>query len=491
MVLWLLALLSTAFSQIAPYCSSGPYSYYDTNLYGVSLQGDVTKINDPSSSCPGVIGVRDLTALNADLTVGATYTLNYVINSCGTAYPVRSAAWIDWNADFAFQASEQLFPSSVSFGNQAWNFTVPATAESGLTRLRVQVQEYGVDPLNPCEQFNYGATTDFGVTIKSGVVRYCESGPTTETDMNLGPVQLTGFTSSINDNSDCPATIGPKDLTHLMADFNPGSSYTLNYQVTDCDPTTPPWPTLSGGWIDYNQNGFFEPWEQIGVSQQTGLADISMTFTVPFSTSTQEVIPGNTFLRVQVQETNAEELEPCAHFAWGGTKDFTIRIWESKNYCISGPTSKAATALGDITLMGQTTNINDPATCADAQTGPVDHTLMVADLNVAQPYTITYNVLGCSAQFQTYSAVWADYNHNEMFETWEQITPRSGAFGTVTAGFKIPPSAPNQVVVGGPTRLRVQVQQTSENKALDPCAQFTSGGTRDYTLNIRGSFAME
>jgi len=136
------------------------------------------------------------------------------------------------------------------------------------------------------------------------------------------------------------------------------------------------------------------------------------------------------------------------------------------------------------TLNGEKSSINDPATCADVHVGPVDHTNMIADVIITNAYTITWNVITCGTQYSTMSAAWVDYNQNEIFESWEQITPRSNKFGTVSYGFKVPPTSPTQVVVGGPTRLRVQVQQTSVDGPLDPCASFTSGGTRDYTLNI-------
>lgn len=454
-------------------------------MYQVRLQGDTLNITDPSPSCPGVSGVRDLTSLLADLSVGNTYQISYTVNTCAGQYPVSSGAWIDFNANGVFETFEALFNFSTLFGTQTWSFSVPSTATLGNTRLRVQVQEYGGSILYPCDAFNYGATSDFTVAIKSTTGGgYCESGPTTGNDMNLGPVQLSGFTMTINETSDCPTTIGPKDLTTLVADMNEGSSYTLNYQITDCNEASTAWPTLSGAWIDFDQDGVFEDWELLGSVSKPGLAAVSIPFTVPFGTIEQEVVPGNTVLRVQVQETNAEFLDPCAHFAWGGTKDFGIRIWEPKTYCVSGPLSTTDTALGTITLIGQTTSINDVATCADVQVGPIDHTLMVADVYVAQPYTITYDVITCGTKNPTMSAAWVDYNHNEILESWEQITPRSNAFGTVSYTFKVPPSAPNQVVAGGPTRLRVQVQQTSENKVLDPCALFNNGGTRDFTLNI-------
>eukprot|EP00456_Euglypha_rotunda_P010418 TRINITY_DN1261_c0_g1_i30.p1 TRINITY_DN1261_c0_g1~~TRINITY_DN1261_c0_g1_i30.p1 ORF type:complete len:233 (+),score=28.78 TRINITY_DN1261_c0_g1_i30:91-789(+) len=188
-------------------------------------------------------------------------------------------------------------------------------------------------------------------------------------------------------------------------------------------------------------------------------------------------------MRVQTQETNADEISPCTDFPWGGTKDFTIRVRPYLAYCTSGPTSTARYGLGTVTLIGATRNIMDPSDCSVVATGPVDHTNMIADAYTQLSYTLTYEVVNCDGgTSNTMSAAWIDYNQNGLFEGWEQITPRSTAFGTVSFGFKIPPSSPNQQVLPGPTRLRVSVQVGVSN--LDPCALFTNGGARDYTVNI-------
>jgi len=151
---------------------------------------------------------------------------------------------------------------------------------------------------------------------------YCTNGvgPTTTVDSNLGPVSLVGDGKSIIDDTGCPGTIGPKDLTAQVADLAPGGSYKLVFTVNSCGNS---FPTLAGAWIDYNKNEQFDTEELLAPFTTTKNA-VEQTFTVPAAGAGLEY--GSTRLRVQVQETQATVLNPCASFPYGATKDFGITI---------------------------------------------------------------------------------------------------------------------------------------------------------------------
>jgi len=149
---------------------------------------------------------------------------------------------------------------------------------------------------------------------------YCGAGPTTTVDSNLGAVSLTGDGASITDDTNCPGTIGPKDLTAQKADVSPGGSYKITFTVTTCGNS---FPTLAGAWIDFNKNFLFDDSEKLGPFSTTKNA-VEQTFVVP--AAAPDVAYGETRLRVQVQETQATTLNPCASFPYGATKDFTIEI---------------------------------------------------------------------------------------------------------------------------------------------------------------------
>jgi hypothetical protein len=80
------------------------------------------------------------------------------------------------------------------------------------------------------------------------------------------------------------------------------------------------YPALAGAWIDWNQDKVFSPSELIfPYTTQYGLNEVA--YTVPTTAKL-----GITRLRLQIQETDATSLNPCAMFEWGDTKDYTINV---------------------------------------------------------------------------------------------------------------------------------------------------------------------
>jgi len=150
---------------------------------------------------------------------------------------------------------------------------------------------------------------------------YCNCGPTTTVDSNLGFVALVGDGSSISDDVNCPGNIGPKDNTAMVAGLTPGGSYKLVFTVTTCGNS---FPTLAGAWIDFNKNDQFDA-DELLAPFTTSKATVEQTFVVPAAGS-PALVYGLTRLRVQVQETQATTLNPCASFPYGATKDFGIQL---------------------------------------------------------------------------------------------------------------------------------------------------------------------
>jgi len=155
------------------YCTSGvgPTTSLDSNLGAVNLPGEGSTITD-ASDCPGVQGVRDLTSTQtADLRPGKSYTLTFTKTTCGGTYPTLAGAWIDFNGDKTFGTNEALAPFSSLAGPIVMTFTVPMPENKtipvvvGTTRLRIQVQETYQTFIDPCANFGYGGTKDFGINI--------------------------------------------------------------------------------------------------------------------------------------------------------------------------------------------------------------------------------------------------------------------------------------------------------------------------------------
>jgi len=157
------------YSFAQSYCTAGPTTTVDSNLGAVTLNGDSATIAE-DSNCPGFIGPKDLTALRADIAPGGSYKLIYTVTTCGNSFPTLAGAWIDFNKNVLFDATELLggaFSTAKNTVEQQFVVPVGGDLQFGETRLRVQVQETQATTLNPCGSFPYGATKDFTIDIKS------------------------------------------------------------------------------------------------------------------------------------------------------------------------------------------------------------------------------------------------------------------------------------------------------------------------------------
>mgnify|MGYP003376387651 CR=1 FL=1 len=112
---------------------------------------------------------EDYTAQSTMLEQGASYNLSISSGDYGDDY---YAAWIDYNGDSTFQATEKLgeFDGTNPQEVITLPFTVPVDAPVGITRLRVR-GVYGAVDMDACTDYFYGETEDYHVdiTLATGV----------------------------------------------------------------------------------------------------------------------------------------------------------------------------------------------------------------------------------------------------------------------------------------------------------------------------------
>ncbi|MFV8358243.1 GEVED domain-containing protein, partial [Flavobacterium sp. XS1P32] len=122
-------------------------------------------------------GYGNFTALKGNVPYGSN-TILFSAGFSGSAYTEYWKIWIDYNKNGVFETAEQIVSgSSSSSANLTATFTVPTTALSGPTRMRVSMKYNAAQ--TACETFSYGEVEDYTV--------------------NIGGAAIAGFTTSFAD----------------------------------------------------------------------------------------------------------------------------------------------------------------------------------------------------------------------------------------------------------------------------------------------------
>jgi hypothetical protein len=166
-------------------CSSGPSGYGASLTFATTGAGYCTTGGQSTSQeflnlvwIGGVInqtmsnnGYADFTNLVANITQGSIVS-GYLSGGTTPAGLMENySIWIDYNHDNDFTDSgERVVNISSDFsGYIVVNFTVPATALPGTTRMRITIQN-GIAP-SPCGAYPRGETEDYSVLITAAAMQ--------------------------------------------------------------------------------------------------------------------------------------------------------------------------------------------------------------------------------------------------------------------------------------------------------------------------------
>ncbi len=270
----------TTNSFINCYCPSA--ATYDS--YGDIQRVELNTIDNSSTSCTGTYS--DYTSISTLLSPGTTYPMELDLMNCsfGT-YNYGTRVWIDLDHNGIFDTYELLhdsypsLPSLVSV-NVPFNITIPSTALSGLTRMRIVIAESVIAP-SPCGPYNWGETEDYMVNItapptcpqptnlsliqannSTAQLEWLAGGTETEWQIEYG---LQGFTPGTG--TTVIVTTNPYTITGLTTN----SFYTAYIQGI-CTPGDTSFWTPSVSWNTYNQ-GQYVDWDS--ECPTSGYEDIS------------------------------------------------------------------------------------------------------------------------------------------------------------------------------------------------------------------------
>ncbi|OON68264.1 M4 family metallopeptidase [Hymenobacter sp. CRA2] len=115
-------------------------------------------------------GYYDGTATSTSIAAGSSQTIYFSAGFTSTAYTEYWKVYIDYNKNGVFTDAGELVVSgsSSSAATLSGTFTVPATAKSGTTRLRVIMSD--ASATTSCSAYSYGETEDYTVNITGGTL---------------------------------------------------------------------------------------------------------------------------------------------------------------------------------------------------------------------------------------------------------------------------------------------------------------------------------
>lgn len=169
----------TTLSTSVSYCTSkGNNSSYEWI--------DYVKLNNMTKSSGNDGGYKDNTNLSANLPYGSN-TIQISAGFSGTSYNEYWKIWIDYNKNGTFDSNELIVSgSSRSSGTLSATFSVPTSALSGPTRMRVSMKYNSSQ--DSCETFSYGEVEDYTVNIGGGAAQgFTEGNSLVSSEMTLYP----------------------------------------------------------------------------------------------------------------------------------------------------------------------------------------------------------------------------------------------------------------------------------------------------------------
>lgn len=132
-------------------------------------------INNTTTASTG--GYGNFTTISTNLSKGTSATITLSPGFAGTVYTEYFKVYIDYNGDKDFDdAGENVFTSAGVTAAVSGTFTVPTTAITGTTRMRIVMQDGAI--AGPCTSFTYGEVEDYSVNLTTSTTSICAT-PTT------------------------------------------------------------------------------------------------------------------------------------------------------------------------------------------------------------------------------------------------------------------------------------------------------------------------
>jgi len=227
--------------------------------------------------------------LSTDLLPGSNHTITLSPGTYSSGNNI--SVWIDYNQNGTFETTEKL--GNVNIGptpaTGTINFTVPASATIGVTRMRVR-EVWNNSNFDPCSSYSYGETEDYNINIVSSD-RY----------LNL-TVYLEGLFNGLNMNKaqngsgdQFPGTTADQIAVELHAASAPyilvAGPYLLNLDINGNTSCTLPGSLNGNYYLVIRHRNSIETWSAspVSFSSTTTVYDFSTSATQAFGDNMKQI----------------------------------------------------------------------------------------------------------------------------------------------------------------------------------------------------------
>ena len=331
-----------------------------------------------------------------------------------------------------------------------------------------------------------GETAFSDIATFTVAINYCTASSST-----VEPITKVIFAGIDNAST---GTDGYEDFTAIVAEVAEGETYTFTAEGN----TGGNYKNHFTVWVDWDQNGVFDPEElyEVGFIENSTGADgkqVVYDITVP-----ADAASGETRMRVRKNYGNPYT-SPCGTNSFGQVEDYTVNVGGSTGGG-TFPAPYCNIEDSDDVLVEEITTVNFAGTAitnTDTTSVLIDKTDTVVNVTVGETYTLIVEG-NTKGNFENYIVAFIDWNQNDVLDDAGEIYElgalenSTGADGTsVTMEITVPAGA-----VEGPTRIRITKSYFDEDSptVVNPCAiQFDAfgymivpgfGQALDFTLNV-------
>lgn len=408
------------------YCTSaatnGTYNDIGNVTIGTLTNGLASPITFNPNATAVYTNYTNLTPVN--LEQGAMYPISVSAISSNVIFTSYITMYIDFNQNGQFELAETYNVGATTNtvgGNVATNYiTIPATANIGITRMRIVLQENGSAAQLPCGTYTFGETEDYLVNIQT--LQPCLSAPI-------------GGTTIANDTTVCTGALVQVSLINNST----LASQTYQWQSS---PDNVTWTNIIGGTlptINFTMLSIVYYRCEISCS---GFTSYSLPVRITQNPSTQ------CYCTSAATNTADDDIGNVTFLAMN-----------------NGVATPALNNPASSNLYTDFTSLTPQSVISGAS-----YPISVTQINSAGFYVAHINV-------------YIDFNKNGLFEAGAETfvlgaTNSSVGGNTLTGNISIPFTA-----LPGITRMRVVLVE-GVTATPSPCGTYTWGETEDYSILI-------